>query len=35
MAVKGTTPLMDNIINQGLLQENVFTFYLSLGEEDH
>ena len=35
MAAKGTVPIMDNIIEEGVLMRNIFSFYLSQGDEDH
>ena len=35
MAAKGTVPILDNIIEEGVLMRNIFSFYLSQGEEDH
>ena len=35
MAAKGTVPIMDNIIDEGVLMRNIFSFYLSQGDEDH
>lgn len=35
MAAKGTVPIMDNIIAEKILLRNVFSFYLSQGDEDH
>ena len=34
MAAKHTQPFLDNIIDKNVLHRNVFSFYLSLGEED-
>lgn len=31
MAVVGTTPFLDNIIDKGVLTRNVFSFYFSNG----
>lgn len=35
MAAKGTVPIMDNIIDEGVLMRNIFSFFLSQGDEDH
>jgi len=34
MAVPGTVPLLDNIIDLGVLSQNVFSFYFSKGIKD-
>jgi hypothetical protein len=35
MAAKDTIPIMDNIIAEKILIKNIFSFYLSQGDEDH
>ena len=35
MAAKDTVSIMDNIIREEVLQRNIFSFYMSQGEEDH
>jgi hypothetical protein len=34
MAAKGTVPLIENIIQKGIFNRNLFSFYLSEGKND-